>query len=81
MVGEAADFAPSTRFAVFPLNLNGSSNITTAISEVSSAKKAKTIRYYNTLGTESPHTIEQQAQIPHKIPLVSEKSHSPKQSA
>ena len=45
--------APSTRFVVFPLN--GSSNITTAISEVSSAKKAKTIRYYNTLGTESSH--------------------------
>ncbi|MDY4406323.1 MAG: hypothetical protein SPE55_04570 [Sodaliphilus sp.] len=50
--------APSTRFVVFPLNLNGSSNITTAISEVSSAKKAKTIRYYNTLGTESSHPFK-----------------------
>ena len=58
VVGEAADFAPSTRFVVFPLNLNGSSNITTAISEVSSAKKAKTIRYYSTLGTESPHPFK-----------------------
>lgn len=50
--------APSTRFVVFPLNLNGSSNITTAISEVSSAKKAKAIRYYNTLGTESFHPFK-----------------------
>lgn len=50
--------APSTRFVVFPLNLNGSSNITTAISEVSSAKDAKTIRYYNTLGTESSHPFK-----------------------
>ena len=50
--------APSTRFVVFPLNLNGSSNITTAISEVSSAKKAKAIRYYNTLGTESSHPFK-----------------------
>ena len=50
--------APSTRFAVFPLNLNGSSNITTAICEVSSAKKAKAIRYYNTLGTESSHPFK-----------------------
>ena len=51
--------APSTRFVVFPLNLNGSSNITTAISEVnSSAQKAKTIRYFNTLGTESPHPFK-----------------------
>lgn len=50
--------APSTRFAVYPLNLNGSSNITTAISEVSSTKKAKTIRYYNTLGTESSHPFK-----------------------
>ena len=50
--------APSTRFVVFPLNLNGSSNITTAISEVSSAKEAKTIRYYNTLGTESSHPFK-----------------------
>lgn len=50
--------APSTRFVVFPLNLNGSSNITTAISEVSSTKKAKTIRYYNTLGTESSHPFK-----------------------
>ena len=50
--------APSARFVVFPLNLNGSSNITTAISEVSSAKKAKTIRYYNTLGTESSHPFK-----------------------
>ncbi|MDY5362378.1 MAG: hypothetical protein SPG54_03085 [Sodaliphilus sp.] len=58
VVGEAADFAPSTRFAVFPLNLNGSSNITTAISEVSSAKEAKTICYYNTLGTESSHPFK-----------------------
>ena len=58
VVGEAADFAPSTRFVVFPLNLNGSSNITTAINEVSSAKKAKTIRYYNTLGTESSHPFK-----------------------
>ena len=59
VVGEAADFAPSTRFAVFPLNLNGSSNITTAISEVnSSAQKAKTIRYFNTLGTESSHPFK-----------------------
>ena len=88
---------------VFPLNLNDSSNITTAISEVSSAKKAKTIRYYNTLGTESSHPFKginimmtthtdgtttakksstnPHTQIPHKIPLVSEKSHSPKQSA
>ena len=101
VVGEAADFAPSTRFAVFPLNLNGSSNITTAISEVSSAKEAKTICYYNTLGTESSHPFKginimvtthtdgtttakkssTNPQIPHKIPLVSEKSHSPKQSA
>ena len=32
--------------------------ITTAISEVSSAKKAKTIRYYNTLGTESSHPFK-----------------------
>ena len=103
MVGEAADFAPSTRFVVFPLNLNGSSNITTAISEVSSAKKAKTIRYFNTLGFKSSHPFKgfnimmtthtdgtttakksstnPHTQIPHKIPLVSEKSHSPKQSA
>ena len=58
VVGEAADFASSTRFAVFPLNLNGSSNITTAISEVSSAKEAKTIRYYNTLGAESSHPFK-----------------------
>ena len=43
---------------VFPLNLNGSSNITTAICEVSSAKKAKAIRYYNTLGTESSHPFK-----------------------
>ena len=50
--------APSTRFVIFPLNLNGSSNITTAISEVSSAKKAKAIRYYNTLGTESSHPFK-----------------------
>ena len=50
--------APSTRFVVFPLNLNGSSNITTAICEVSSAKKAKAIRYYNTLGTESSHPFK-----------------------
>lgn len=50
--------APSARFTVFPLNLNGSSNITTAISEVNSAKKAKTIRYFNTLGTESPHPFK-----------------------
>ena len=50
--------APSTRFVVFPLNLNGSSNITTAISEVNSAKKAKTIRYFNTLGTESPYPFK-----------------------
>ena len=50
--------APSTRFVVFPLNLNGSSNITTAISEVSSAKKVKAIRYYNTLGTESSHPFK-----------------------
>ena len=50
--------APSARFVVFPLNLNGSSNITTAISEVSSAKKAKAIRYYNTLGTESSHPFK-----------------------
>ena len=50
--------APSTRFVVFPLNLNGSSNITTAISEVSSAKKAKTIRYYNKFGTESSHPFK-----------------------
>lgn len=49
---------PSTKFTVFPLNLNGSSNITTAISEVNSAKKAKTIRYFNTLGTESPHPFK-----------------------
>ena len=32
--------------------------ITTAISEVSSAKKAKAIRYYNTLGTESSHPFK-----------------------
>ena len=50
--------APSARFMVFPLNLNGSSNITTAISEVSSAKEAKTIRYFNTLGTESSHPLK-----------------------
>lgn len=51
--------APSARFVVFPLNLNGNSNITTAISEVnSSAKKAKTIRYFNTLGTESSHPFK-----------------------
>ncbi len=50
--------APSTRFVVFPLNLNGSSNITTAISEVNSAKKANTIRYFNTLGTESSHPFK-----------------------
>lgn len=51
--------APSARFVVFPLNLNGSSNITTSISEVnSSAQKAKTIRYYNTLGTESSHPFK-----------------------
>ena len=51
--------APSTRFVVFPLNLNGSSNITTSISEVnSSAQKAKTIRYFNTLGTESSHPFK-----------------------
>lgn len=51
--------APSARFVVFPLNLNGSSNITTAISEVnSSAQKAKTVRYFNTLGTESSHPFK-----------------------
>lgn len=38
--------------------INGNSNITTAISEVSSAKKAKAIRYYNTLGTESSHPFK-----------------------
>ena len=32
--------------------------ITTAISDVSSAKEAKTIRYYNTLGTESSHPFK-----------------------
>lgn len=50
--------APSARFTVFPLNLNGNSNITTAISEVNSAKKANTIRYFNTLGTESSHPFK-----------------------
>ena len=49
--------APSTRFVVFPFNLNGSSNITTSISEVnSSAQKAKTIHYFNTLGSKSTHS-------------------------
>ena len=32
--------------------------ITTAISEVSSAKEAKTIRYHNMLGTESSHPFK-----------------------
>lgn len=32
--------------------------ITTAISEVNSAKEAKTIRYYNTLGAESSHPFK-----------------------
>ena len=51
--------APSARFVVFPLNLNGSSNITTAISEVnSSAKKVKGVSYFNTLGTESSHPFK-----------------------
>ena len=51
--------APSARFVVFPLNLNGSSNITTSISEVnSSAQKAKTIRYFNTLGSKSSHPFK-----------------------
>ena len=39
--------------------INGNSNITTSISEVnSSAQKAKTIRYFNTLGTESSHPFK-----------------------
>ena len=50
--------APSARFVVFPLNLNGSSNITTAISEVNSTKKVKGVSYFNTLGTESPHPFK-----------------------
>lgn len=51
--------APSDKFTVFPLNLNGSSNITTAISEVnSSAKKVKGVSYFNTLGTESSHPFK-----------------------
>ena len=50
--------APSARFVVFPLNLNGNSNITTAISEVNSAKKVKGVSYFNTLGTESSHPFK-----------------------
>ena len=50
--------APSARFVVFPLNLNGSSNITTAISEVNSTKKVKGVSYFNTLGTESSHPFK-----------------------
>ncbi len=50
--------APSSKYVVYPINLQGSSNVVTGVSDIAGAKAVKSVRYFSVTGVEAAQPFE-----------------------
>lgn len=53
-----ATVAPSTKFVVYPLNLDADKEVVTGVNDVNSAKEVKGVSYFNMMGVESAQPFD-----------------------